>query len=59
MATRFPAIEVIRKSGKECFQGMDGEHTLPGFLGVGLFGFGQQYGARQTGGIHRRNGYGL
>ena len=31
MATRFPAIEVIRKSGKECFQGMDGEHTLQDF----------------------------
>ena len=28
MAARFPAIEVIRKSGKECFQGMDGERTL-------------------------------
>lgn len=31
MAARFPAIEVIRKSGKECFQGMDGEHTLQDF----------------------------
>lgn len=31
MTARLPAIEVIRKSGKECFQGMDVERTLQDF----------------------------
>lgn len=31
MTVRFSAIEVIRKSDKECFQGMDGERTLQDF----------------------------
>ena len=31
MATRLPAIKVTRKSGKECFQGMEGERTLKDF----------------------------
>lgn len=31
MATRLPAIKVTRKSGKECFQGMEGERTLQDF----------------------------
>ena len=31
MATRLPAIKVMRKSGKECFQGMEGERTLKDF----------------------------
>ncbi|MGYP000000097029 len=31
MVTRLPAIKVTRKSGKECFQGMEGERTLKDF----------------------------
>lgn len=31
MTTRFPAIEVIRKSGKEYFQGIEVERTLKDF----------------------------
>ena len=31
MAARLPAIEVTCKSGKECFQGMEGERTLQNF----------------------------
>ncbi len=31
MATGLPAIKVTRKSGKECFQGMEGERTLQNF----------------------------
>ena len=31
MTAWLPTIEVIRKSGKECFQGMDGERTLKDF----------------------------
>ena len=35
----------------------DGWRTYPsGFLGMGLFGFDQQYGTRQAGGISRGNG---
>ena len=31
MATRLLAIKVTRKSGKKCFQGMDGERALQDF----------------------------
>ena len=28
---QLPAIQATRKNGKECFQGMDGEHSLQDF----------------------------